>query len=62
MGKISPRGLQMRDLSGWGAPLIVRSNGKPDTVLVEAVHDRGRGQFLPPLFRGQTGGYLAIRN
>jgi len=61
VGKISPRGLQMRDLSGWGAPLIVRSDGKPDAVLVEAVHDCGRGQFLPPLFKGQTGAYLSWR-
>jgi hypothetical protein len=61
IGKVSPRGLQMRDLCGWGAPLIVRSERSPDTTFVEAVEDYGRGRFLPPLFRGQTGACLSWR-
>lgn len=54
VGKVSRSDLQLRDLHGWGAPLLVRSERQPDTVLVESVDDYGRGKFLPPLFRGQT--------
>jgi hypothetical protein len=61
VGKVSPRGLQMGDLCGWGAPLIVRSERSPDMTFVEAVEDYGRGRFLPPLFRGQTGACLSWR-
>ena len=61
VGRVSPRGLQMRDLYGWGAPLIVRSESLPDTALVEAVEDRGRGRFLPPLLNGRTGACLCWR-
>lgn len=61
VGKVSPRGLQLRDLFGWGAPLIVRSERQPDNMLVEAVDDYGRGRFLPPLFKGHTGAYLSWR-
>ena len=61
VGRVSPRGLQMNDLCGWGAPLIVRSERQPDTTLVEAVEDYGRGKFLPPLFGGQTSACLSWR-
>lgn len=61
VGKVSPRGLQMNDLCGWGAPLIVRSEGQPDTTLVEAVEDHGRGRCLPSLFKGQTGACISWR-
>ena len=61
VGKVSPRGLQMKDLYGWGAPLIVRSERQSDTRLVEAVEDRGRGRFLPPLLNGRTGACLCWR-
>jgi hypothetical protein len=61
VGKVSPRGLQLKDLCGWGAPLIARGERQPDTMLVEAVEDYGRGRFLPPLFKGQTGACLAWR-
>jgi hypothetical protein len=59
VGKVSSRRFQLRDLCGWGAPLIIRSAHHPDTVLVESVEDYGRGKFLPSLFRGQTPVYLA---
>lgn len=59
VGKISSRVFQLRDLCGWGAPLIIRSARQPDAVLVESVEDYGRGKFLPSLFRGQTDAYLA---
>jgi len=61
VGKISSRALKLRDLFGWGFPLILRSAGRPDNVLVESVEDYGQGRFLPPLFRGQTSAYLAWR-
>ena len=61
VGKISPRALQLRDLCGWGAPLVIRAERQPDTILVESVVDYGRGKFLPPLFRGQTGACLSWR-
>ncbi|MCW5980040.1 MAG: hypothetical protein KIT09_18300 [Bryobacteraceae bacterium] len=54
IGKISSRALPLRDLRGWGSPLIVYSPGQPAFHLVASVEDRGRGRFLPPLFRGQT--------
>jgi hypothetical protein len=57
--KISSRALPLRDLGGWGAPLIVRLERQPDTILVESVEDHGRGRFLPPLFKGQTGACLS---
>lgn len=59
VGKISSRAFQLRDLCGWGAPLIIRSERHLDTVLVESVEDYGRGKFLPSLFRGQTDACLA---
>jgi hypothetical protein len=59
VGKVSTRGLQMRDLCGWGAPLIVRAEHAPDTAFVEAVEDYGRGRFLPPLFRRTEGAFLS---
>jgi hypothetical protein len=61
VGKVSPRGLQLKDLCGWGAPLIVRGERQPDTMLVEAVEDYGRGKFLPPLFNRPTGACLSWR-
>jgi hypothetical protein len=54
VGNISRSALQLKDLYGWGAPLIVRAERQPDTVLVESVDDHGRGKFLPPLFGGRT--------
>ena len=61
VGKISSRALQLRDLSGWGSQLIIRSERQSDTVLVESVEDYGRGKFLPSLFKGRTGACLAWR-
>lgn len=61
VGKISSRALQLRDLSGWGSQLIIRSERQSDTVLVESVEDYGSGKFLPSLFKGQTGACLAWR-
>jgi hypothetical protein len=60
VGKIS-RALPLRDLCGWGAQLIVRSEQQPETILVESVEDHGRGRFLPPLFKGQTDAFLSWR-
>jgi hypothetical protein len=59
VGKISWRTFQLGNLQGWGAPLIIRSESQPDTVLVESVEDSGRGKFVPPLFRGRTDACLA---
>jgi hypothetical protein len=61
VGNVSRSALQLRDLSGWGAPLLIRSECQPDTVLVEAVDDYGRGKFLPPLFGGRTDARVSWR-
>jgi hypothetical protein len=58
IGKISPRTFQLGDLHGWGSPLISRSEGHPDRVLVESVEDYGVGKFVPSLFGGQTSAWL----
>lgn len=58
VGKISSRTFQLGDLHGWGAPLISRSEGHADTVLVESVEDYGAGKFVPSLFGGQTCAWL----
>lgn len=58
VGKISSRTFQLGDLQGWGAPLISRSEGHADTVLVESVEDYGAGKFVPSLFGGQTCAWL----
>jgi len=58
VGKISSRTFQLGDLHGWGAPLISRSEGHLDTVLVESVEDYGSGKFVPSLFGGQTRAWL----
>lgn len=61
VGEVSPRGLQLKDLYGWGAPLMVCGERQPSTILVESVDDYGKGKFLPPLFKGQTVAYLGWR-
>jgi len=61
VGKVSPHGLDLKALWGWGAPLSIRSERQADTILVESVEDHGRGRFLPPLFKGQTGAFLSWR-
>jgi hypothetical protein len=61
VGRISRRALPLRDLCGWGSPLIVRPDRQPDTTLIDSVEDHGRGRFLPPLFNRPTGAYLSWR-
>jgi len=58
VGKVGSRPLLLRELCGWGAPLTVRSPHQPPSVVVESVEDRGRGTFVPSLFRGRTNAHL----
>jgi hypothetical protein len=39
--KLSSRALDLRDLHGWGGPLVVRPKGAPQFVLVGSVEDHG---------------------
>ena len=54
VGKINQRAFPLRDLHGWGAPLIVKTEGGTESVMVPAVVDNGAGIFLPPLFINRT--------
>jgi len=59
---ISSRTLALRDLHGWGAPLIVRSLNGSHSVLVESVEDYGLGRFLPSLFGRPTDAWISWRS
>lgn len=59
---ISSRTLPLRDLYGWGAPLIVRSSGSSSSVLIDSVEDYGLGRFLPSLFGRPTGAWIYWRS
>ena len=52
----------LRDLYGWGAPLIVQSSGGSSSVLVDSVEDYGLGRFLPSLFGRPTGAWISWRS
>jgi hypothetical protein len=43
---ITSRTLALRNLHGWGAPLIVRPLNNSQSILVESVEDCGLGRFL----------------
>jgi len=58
---ITSRTLALRDLHGWGAPLILRSSDGSHSVLVESVEDSGLGRFLPSLFGRPTGAWISWR-
>jgi hypothetical protein len=61
IGKVSSRGLPLRDLLGWGAKLIASLESLPEMVLVDSVEDHGLARFVPPLLGRPTGTWINWR-
>jgi hypothetical protein len=51
VGRVGNRPLPLRDLHGWGAPLLVRADDGTQLVMVGSVEDKGSGRFQPPMLR-----------
>jgi hypothetical protein len=51
VGRIGNRPLPLRDLHGWGAPLLVRADNGAETAMVGSVEDKGAACFQPPMLR-----------
>jgi hypothetical protein len=43
--------LPLRDLHGWGSPLLVRADAGAETAMVGSVEDKGAACFQPPMLR-----------
>jgi hypothetical protein len=41
----------LRDLLGWGAPLLVRADDGTELAMLGSVEDKGAGRFQPPMLR-----------
>jgi hypothetical protein len=54
IARIGTRPLPLRDLFGWGAPLVVRTDNDGEFTMLHSVEDRGAGRFQAPLFKGRT--------
>src|SRR5205823_4605319 len=51
VSKVRSRSLPLRDLFGWGWPLLTSSSDEPSSTVVNCVEDRGcMGVYLPSLF------------
>jgi hypothetical protein len=61
IGKVSAKGLPLRDLLGWGAKLATSLESQPAMVLVESVEDHGLARFIPPLLGRPTGLWINWR-
>jgi hypothetical protein len=54
VGKVGNRPLPLRDLQGWGAALVARTESGTEVEMATAVEDRGAGIFTPPLFGNRS--------
>jgi hypothetical protein len=51
VGKVGNRPMPLRDLHGWGAPLVVRAGDATELVMASSVIDEGAGHIQPPMLR-----------